>query len=403
MDSSESRAAAYPRSAVDDVSSFSEHGKRQAWKAKAGRFMKPWKGSKRDANASINMGMAGIGNRNNNGTTAPSASRNSSRSSRRRRYLDGWVRYPKNSSSTSSSSTTSTSTQAPPSKVKDAYRVALKDRFVRKHLVICGITGVVLLMLISLCTPPFLISANYKLTLSTDLVYAISFTTLEGQTYHIFFILLIMIFAMVFCHSFARTCLLATKIARYGSTDLHRVPSVVGPLGYAQPAQPIHVVLARDEEIVNEGVASDGSTASTAAATAATATKVTAPPPAYGLWRSSVVRSPPFTHSIVPTDTCIQRLNPNLLYWQRVDSAPIPETIPEAPHSQPSTSTSESSSQPSSSSSSSSVSLATSTTASTQPRPPSYASDDGVGYVVEAQPRLTISHYSPASSVAKHG
>lgn len=330
--------------------------------------MKPWKGSKRDANASINMGMAGIGNRNNNGTTAPSASRNSSRSSRRRRYLDGWVRYPKNSSSTSSSSTTSTSTQAPPSKVKDAYRVALKDRFVRKHLVICGITGVVLLMLISLY-----------------LVYAISFTTLEGQTYHIFFILLIMIFAMVFCHSFARTCLLATKIARYGSTDLHRVPSVVGPLGYAQPAQPIHVVLARDEEIVNEGVASDGSTASTAAATAATATKVTAPPPAYGLWRSSV------------------RLNPNLLYWQRVDSAPIPETIPEAPHSQPSTSTSESSSQPSSSSSSSSVSLATSTTASTQPRPPSYASDDGVGYVVEAQPRLTISHYSPASSVAKHG
>lgn len=103
-----------------------------------------------------------------------------------------------------------------------------------------------------------------------------------------------MIFAMVFCHSFARTCLLATKIARYGPTGLHRVPSVVGPLGYAQPEHPIHVVLARDEEIVTEGAAADGNdnVSASAAATAATA-KLTAPPPAYGLWRSSVVRSTP--------------------------------------------------------------------------------------------------------------
>lgn len=80
---------------------------------------------------------------------------------------------------------------------------------------------------------------------------------------------------MFFCHSLARTCLLATRVARYGSA-FHRVPSVVGPLGYAQPEQPIHVVLARDEEIAIENRVSSEM-------------KVVAPPPAYGLWRSSVV------------------------------------------------------------------------------------------------------------------
>lgn len=207
---------------------------------------------------------------------------------------------------------------------------------------------------------------------------------------------------MVFCHSFARTCLLATKIARYGSTGLHRVPSVVGPLGYAQPAHPIHVVLARDEEIVIEGAAADGSNNTSAAATAA-ATKLTAPPPAYGLWRSSVVcpLSLPIRYFTI-TNQLEQRINPNLLYWQRVDNAPKPETTPLPTHNETSTSTNDSSSQTSSSTSPAASTAATfATAASNQPRPPSYASDDGVEYVVQAQPRLTIAHYSPSSSVAK--
>jgi hypothetical protein len=65
----------------------------------------------------------------------------------------------------------------------------------------------------------------------------------------------------------------------------------VGPLGYAQPAHPIHVVLARDEEIVIEGTATDASSNPSSEATMAP--KLTAPPPAYGLWRSSVVCSLP--------------------------------------------------------------------------------------------------------------
>lgn len=50
------------------------------------------------------------------------------------------------------------------------------------------------------------------------------------------------------------------------------IPAMVGPGGFAEPAEPIRVALARDEEAA--GIESD-------------ATKL--PPPAYGLWRESVV------------------------------------------------------------------------------------------------------------------
>lgn len=51
------------------------------------------------------------------------------------------------------------------------------------------------------------------------------------------------------------------------------LPSMIGPGGYANPVVPIRVALARDEEAA--GIESE-------------ATKL--PPPAYGLWRESVVR-----------------------------------------------------------------------------------------------------------------
>ena len=50
------------------------------------------------------------------------------------------------------------------------------------------------------------------------------------------------------------------------------LPSMIGPGGYANPVVPIRVALARDEEAA--GIESE-------------ATKL--PPPAYGLWRESVV------------------------------------------------------------------------------------------------------------------
>ena len=50
------------------------------------------------------------------------------------------------------------------------------------------------------------------------------------------------------------------------------LPEMIGPSGYANPATPVQVTLARDEEAA--GIESE-------------ATKY--PPPAYGLWRESVV------------------------------------------------------------------------------------------------------------------
>ncbi|KEZ38727.1 hypothetical protein SAPIO_CDS10754 [Scedosporium apiospermum] len=63
-------------------------------------------------------------------------------------------------------------------------------------------------------------------------------------------------------------------------------------------------------------------------------------PPAYGLWRESV------------------RVDPNRLFWQRNDD---PQTAESSRWSEP----------------------------QTGPRPPSYASDDGISYVVDAVPRST--------------
>jgi hypothetical protein len=58
------------------------------------------------------------------------------------------------------------------------------------------------------------------------------------------------------------------------------LPSMTGPGGFANPHVPIRVALARDEEAA--GIESD-------------ATKL--PPPAYGLWRESVVSiNPLFSH-----------------------------------------------------------------------------------------------------------
>lgn len=57
------------------------------------------------------------------------------------------------------------------------------------------------------------------------------------------------------------------------------VPSELDEEGFAQPRKPIRVILARDEELgLHEH----------AEATQPNST-ITAPPPAYGLWRCSVV------------------------------------------------------------------------------------------------------------------
>lgn len=92
-------------------------------------------------------------------------------------------------------------------------------------------------------------------------------------------LILIMLFAAIFfCQGLIRLCL---KVFRPKPTEERRrtrLANMYGPSGYAIPRQPIRVVLARDEE---------------AAGIESATTKMN--PPAYGLWRESVVSNLPST------------------------------------------------------------------------------------------------------------
>jgi hypothetical protein len=87
-------------------------------------------------------------------------------------------------------------------------------------------------------------------------------------------ILIILFVTIFFCHSLIRLCMLVVRGGRNqeDSENRSRLPQMYGPGGYAIPREPIRVVLARDEEAA--GIESE-------------ATKTN--PPAYGLWRESVV------------------------------------------------------------------------------------------------------------------
>lgn len=95
-------------------------------------------------------------------------------------------------------------------------------------------------------------------------------------------VLVILITTVYFCHSMVRLCILILRPPMDDGHDGRRAPNMVLVSGgYANPPQPIRVALARDEEAA--GIESE-------------ATKF--PPPAYGLWRESVVsREMLFAHN----------------------------------------------------------------------------------------------------------
>ena len=74
---------------------------------------------------------------------------------------------------------------------------------------------------------------------------------------------------------------LRARLNRRAGED--RVPSRAAEDGYAQPARPIRVILARDEEL---GLHADDDDSG---GERDDVPAVQFPPPAYGLWRSSVV------------------------------------------------------------------------------------------------------------------
>lgn len=126
----------------------------------------------------------------------------------------------------------------------------------------------------------------------------------------------------------------------------------IGSGAYAVPSEPIPVVLARDEEAA--GIESEA---------------VKSGPPAYGVWRESVVCFSRRFWKLSVLLTVEQRVDPNRLYWARNERAATVED------------------EYDSSSSSSGSGGQAPGTRSNIPRPPSYSSDDGVSYVVDARPR----------------
>jgi len=163
------------------------------------------------------------------------------------------------------------------------------------------------------------------LVLTIYLVLALSDRN-ESQEFHVLLILIILVTTIFFCHSLIRLCMMILRPAREDDIENRFLPpvSLLAVGGYANPPEPIRVALARDEE---------------AAGIESNATKV--PPPAYGLWRESV------------------RVDPNRIFWQRNAEAPLQRIDSVRSDGRPQTAN----------------------------RPPSYISENGVDYIIEAQGR----------------
>jgi hypothetical protein len=148
---------------------------------------------------------------------------------------------------------------------------------------------------------------------------------------------------------------------------------MTGPEGFV-PIRPIRVHLARDEELADAYTSSDeeenvqGEVRRDVGADDSEK-GVKLPPPAYGLWRSSV------------------RVDPNLLHWQRVQEANANVPPPQVPSPMW-----RASSHPASWTGSVS-------SAQEERRPPSYVSEDGVGYAVDAAPRSVAPSHTGVSDI----
>jgi len=113
---------------------------------------------------------------------------------------------------------------------------------------------------------------------NTDLSLTIT-KNITNSEFSVLLILIILFVAIFFCHGLIRLCVLLVRGPQPEDEESMRsrrrggpLPQMLGPGGYAIPRRPIRVVLARDEEAA--GIESEATKAN---------------PPAYGLWRESVV------------------------------------------------------------------------------------------------------------------
>ncbi|KAF1973641.1 hypothetical protein BU23DRAFT_568044 [Bimuria novae-zelandiae CBS 107.79] len=204
-----------------------------------------------------------------------------------------------------------------------------------------------------------------------------------SQEIHVLFIMIVLGTTIFFCHSLIRLCILILRPPRE-DPERPSIPNMTGPEGF-HPVRPIRVHLARDEELADAYTSDEEDAVEGAGLDADGGEKdVKLPPPAYGLWRSSV------------------KVDPNLLHWQRVDDTLPPPAAPFGVHPG-SRSGSVSSARTRNGSVVSmrngSVSSARGAPVEQGPRPPSYASDDGVSYVVEARARSVAPSHTGVSDI----
>lgn len=113
----------------------------------------------------------------------------------------------------------------------------------------------------------------HVLTLFVILDLALSLTrNINNSEFTILLILVILASTIFFCHGLIKLCLFVMRPQTAEEQEHARLPNMFGPGGYAIPRRPIRVVLARDEEAA--GLESETNKLQ---------------PPAYGLWRESVV------------------------------------------------------------------------------------------------------------------
>lgn len=136
------------------------------------------------------------------------------------------------------------------------------------------------------------------IVLTTYLALAVS-ESFRGATFHGVFIFFILVLTILFCHYLIRLCMLAfqprMRFARKCQSPLNADQEA----GFAQPTQPIPVVLARDEEV---GLQDDNGRVEEDAEEHID-NALPPPPPAYGLWRSSVVCLP-WSYKLVGVKVC---------------------------------------------------------------------------------------------------
>lgn len=145
----------------------------------------------------------------------------------------------------------------------------VKSRRMRAYILRCFVSGLFLFILLTVCmSPPSLSRKVLKLTCQIDLALSVSGQIRMGE-FTIVLILVVILATLIFCYGLIKLCMLTLRKDRARQDQMSQDP--LGQ-GYAVPQEPIRVVLARDEE---------------AAGLESEASKMT--PPAYGLWRESVV------------------------------------------------------------------------------------------------------------------